>query len=275
VAALGFAIGHAVWPVAAPAAEPPRRVVSLHVCADQLVLALADRNQIAAITRIARDPAWSVMAEAAREAPAIAGTAEEVVALAPDLVFAGPLSARATVRILRSLGYRLVDLELVHDFPGIRAQVREVAAALGHPGRGERMVAEIDARLAGELGEKPAGRRLAVVYQANGFTPGRGSLADAVLDAAGLDNLAARLGFGTLGQLPLERLVEAAPEVIVTGSDRRAPAVGYGILSHRALRRLDPPPRFVEIPDRLWTCGAWFTADAVALLRRAIAGSAP
>jgi iron complex transport system substrate-binding protein len=137
------------------------------------------------------------------------------------------------------------------------------------------MVAEIDARLAGEFGEKPTTRRLAIVYQANGFTPGRGSLADEVLNAAGFDNLAARLGFGSLGQLPLERLIEAAPEVIVIGAARRAPAVGYGLLSHRALRQLDPPPRFVEVPDRLWTCGGWFTADAVALLRRAVAEPVP
>jgi iron complex transport system substrate-binding protein len=254
----------------ATAAAVPQRVVSLHLCADQLMLKLADRSQIAAVTRIASQPAYSVVAEEAAGIPAIAGTAEEVVAFAPDLVFAGPLSARSTVRILRSLGYRLIDLDLVQDFAGIRRQVREVAAALGHPDRGERMVAGIDARLAAWPAPTPGERKLAIVYQANGFTPGPGSLAHEVLVAAGFENLSARLGLGSLGRLPLERLIASAPQVIVTNDTRRSPALAYGVLTHAALRHLDPPPRFVAMPERLWTCGGWFTAEAVTLLRRAV-----
>ena len=43
---------------------PPQRIVSLNLCADQLVLALADRGQIAGLTRNAAKPEMS--AEAAR-----------------------------------------------------------------------------------------------------------------------------------------------------------------------------------------------------------------
>jgi iron complex transport system substrate-binding protein len=259
-----------LWAATAHAA-PPQRVVSLHLCADQLMLKLADRGQIAAVTRIASEPAYSVMADEARGLPAITGTAEEVVSFRPDLVFAGPLSARSTVRILRSLGSRLIDLDLVQDFAGIRTQVREVAAALGHPDRGERMVAEIDAQLAALPAPQEARRPLAIVYQANGFTPGPGSLAHEVLIAAGLENLTARLGLGSLGRLPLEELIASAPQVIVTSDLRRSPALAYGVLTHSALRHLEPAPKFVAMPERLWTCGGWFTAEAVTHLRRAVA----
>jgi iron complex transport system substrate-binding protein len=271
------AVAMAAAAFAAPAAGArPQRVVSLHLCADQLMLKLADRDQIAAVTRIASEPAYSVMAEEARGLATVAGAAEEVVALEPDLVFAGPLSARATVRILRSLGYRLIDLDLVQDFPGIRTQVREVAAALGHPERGERLVAEVDAQIDARVGTLPAAegpRKLAIVYQANGFTPGPGSLAHEVLVAAGFENLTARLGLGSLGRLPLEELIASAPQVIVTSDLRRSPALAYGVLTHSALRHLRPAPTFVAMPERLWTCGGWFTAEAVTILRRAVAGS--
>ena len=45
--------------LAAPgdAADAPRRVVSFNVCADQLVLALAEPDQIAALSPNAADPA--------------------------------------------------------------------------------------------------------------------------------------------------------------------------------------------------------------------------
>jgi iron complex transport system substrate-binding protein len=235
------------------------------------MLKLADRDQIAAISYVARNPTYSEVADAAQDVPIIAGVAEEVVALEPDLVFAGPMSARNTARILRALGYRLIDLPLVQDFAGIRAQIREVAAALGYPERGERMVADIDARLAAAEPPVSRTRPLAIVYQANGFTPGPGSLAHEVLATAGFENLAARLGFGPLGRLPLERLIAERPDVIVAYAGRRAPALAYGMLAHPALRHLVPPPRVVEIPERLWTCGGWFTAEAVTMLRRAVA----
>ncbi len=50
----------------AVAADAPRRVVSFNVCADQLVIALADPGQIVALSPYARDPAISVVAEKAR-----------------------------------------------------------------------------------------------------------------------------------------------------------------------------------------------------------------
>ncbi|WP_204320163.1 hypothetical protein, partial [Klebsiella oxytoca] len=52
--------------VLAPAvAAAPRRVVSFNLCADQLVLALADPGQIAALSPYARNPAISAAAAAA------------------------------------------------------------------------------------------------------------------------------------------------------------------------------------------------------------------
>lgn len=42
----------------------PRRIVSLNLCTDQLVLALADRDAVRSVTWLARDPQSAVMAAA-------------------------------------------------------------------------------------------------------------------------------------------------------------------------------------------------------------------
>ena len=52
--------------IAAPAKAAPERIVSLNLCADQMLLALADRGQIAALSHLATDPGISAAAEAAR-----------------------------------------------------------------------------------------------------------------------------------------------------------------------------------------------------------------
>ena len=67
--------------------RPQPRIVSINPCVDAILMHVADAGQIAAISHYSKDPrATSIpMAQAARFA-ATSGTAEEVVALAPDLV---------------------------------------------------------------------------------------------------------------------------------------------------------------------------------------------
>lgn len=267
MAALAVAAFAASAACAAGAAhgEPPRRVASLHLCADQLLLALADRAQIASVTFLAAEPLASVMAEAAHGIPANRGKAEEIVALHPDLVLAGPFSARATVDLLRRLGLRVLDLPLATGFDEIRGQITLVADALGHPARGARLIAQLDARLRDVA--QPAIRPAAVLYQPGGFTARPGSLEDAVMTAAGLDNLAARLDRGS-GRVALETLVAAAPALLIVGGEAdHLPAQQVRLLAHPALAGLAAP--VVRIPAKLWTCGGWFTAGAVAMLAEA------
>src|SRR5690606_39297055 len=60
-------------------AAAPRRIVSINACADQLLLALADRQQILALTHYARDPNMSFYADRAQGLPTIRGDAEQVL----------------------------------------------------------------------------------------------------------------------------------------------------------------------------------------------------
>src|SRR3712207_9455612 len=64
-----FLIG-CLWGNSAAEAQPrPQKVTSLNLCADQLLLALADRQQIASLSRLARDASISFMAEQAAGLP--------------------------------------------------------------------------------------------------------------------------------------------------------------------------------------------------------------
>src|SRR5438105_6157104 len=130
---------------AAHAAEPPRRVVSFNQCGDQLVLALADPEQISGLSPYAADPALSAVADKARGFPRLDWQAESTIALGPDLVLIGENDRPVTQHILRSQGLRLYQIALIDDLDTARRQIVEVAALLGHPERGEKLLAEFDA----------------------------------------------------------------------------------------------------------------------------------
>lgn len=249
--------------LAAPAAAKPTRIVSLNLCTDQLVLQLADRSRIASLTFNAVDPDLSYMWEAARGLPVNRGRAEEILPLEPDLVLAYRFSATAAVQLLRRLGYTVHMFDLPQSLDGVRAQIRQVAELLGERARGEALVAELDAGL--KAARAPAGRRpLAAIYGPRATMPGSGTLTDAVLAAAGLENLGTRLGLAGVMQVPLETVLLAAPEVFVIEADYLGDSsLAAGFLRHPALAHLREAAEVVRVPQRLWFCGGPQLAEAV------------
>ena len=88
-------------------AEAPRRIVSFNVCADQLVVALAEPGQIAALSPHAINEVLSTVTDKARAYPRTGWTAESVVPFAPDLVLLGYSWDRSpTMQMMRALGLR-------------------------------------------------------------------------------------------------------------------------------------------------------------------------
>ena len=95
-AALAGVASPAAPRVAAPSA--PRRVVSLNPCLDAILVEVADRAQIAALSHYARQPQGSTIVAIARTLPETFESAEEVLMLRPDLVLASRHTALATRR---------------------------------------------------------------------------------------------------------------------------------------------------------------------------------
>ncbi len=242
---------------------PPERVVSMNLCTDQLAMLLGQPGQIAAISRIARDPVSSAYWREAEAYPVHSGSAEAIHAAAPDLVLAGAHDRAETLDLLRRLGHRIEVFPPAESFDEMRAQIRRMGALLGSEAAADAMIEAFDAGLATDGPEGPSPR--AALYYANGYTSGAGTLADDVLDAAGISNIAADLGRQGLTRLDLELLLLAEPDLLVTGQDYGSPALAQGILRHPALRASGA--RLVRIPDSLWTCGTPRVLDAVRQLR--------
>jgi iron complex transport system substrate-binding protein len=254
----------------APAgADAAPRFASLNVCADQLLLMLADREEIASLSYHGANPNFSHYWERARGLPVNRGQAEELLAREPTLVLGGTFSNPATQHLLDRLGTGVLPLDVPSDFAGIRAQTLAVAEALGHPERGRALVAEVDRRLAALEAGRPERRPLAAVYQENGITAGRGTLVDAVIEAAGYENLAARLGLSGYAALPLEDLVLHRPQLLITSVETSdAPSLARQTLDHPALEALARDAVQVTIPAALWVCPGPYTVEAAERLAR-------
>jgi len=242
----------------------PLRVVSMNLCTDQLLMLLADRDEIVSVSYLAVRPDLSVMTEQAQGLYLNHGQAEEIMRLKPDLVLAGVFSTRSTVFMLKKLGYRVEVLPVASDFSTIRANIRKVADLVGHPLRGEQLIAQFDKRLQVLKNKRPAKPVMAVFYRENGYTTGKNTLADAILKQAGFSNLAAQLGISGSGHLSLEELLMHPVDVLIKGR-RRSPdgSVAAAALLHPAYRYYAAQRKNISIDDALWICGTPFVLDAV------------
>jgi iron complex transport system substrate-binding protein len=130
--------------LAAPAAAaPPARVASLKLCTDELLLLLADPGQIATVTHLSQNPHEYAGWREARRYPKNDGSLVYVARGRVDLVLDMGGGPRDTARIADKLGIRLVTLPYPQSLADIEASVRTVAAALGRPSAGERVLTEM------------------------------------------------------------------------------------------------------------------------------------
>lgn len=250
------------------AAEPARaaqRVAALDQCADQYVIALVPTAEIVGVTpRADDDDAW--LRSRARGLPVRRPTAESMLAANPTVAVRYWGGDPRLVQALERRGTRVVQIDDATDFEGVRANVRRVAAAVGRPAAGARLIARMDADLAASAGAW-RGRR-ALYMTPSGFTAGADTLTDAVLRAAGLANAASSPGFSPVS---LERLVLNPPALVIKAffeavrTDRRGPGRG------RVMARLTSGRTGAALPGSLLTCPAWFATEA----SRRVAARAP
>lgn len=252
----------ALWLAAPPAlADVPARVVSINLCTDQFAMLLADPGQLVSVTHLATDPLMSSMVDEAAGYAVNRGQAEQVFLMQPDLVLAGTYTSVATVDLLRGLGVKVLQVPPVTSLADAAAQVRQVGTALGHPARAEAMAQTFEAEVAAlrVMGDKAT----AAFYFANGYTTGRGTLADEVIDLTGFSNMGAEAGVTGGGILPLERLVLADPQVVVTATPYPGASRSEEVLVHPALQALRGEVGAQTDAD--WVCG---TPHLVRAIRR-------
>src|SRR5690554_5674852 len=263
-----------LYALPAPAQEGPRRIASLNLCTDELVLRLAGRERIATLSYFAADPRWSPVAALATGLHLNRGGAEEVLARDPDLILSSRFSAGAAVAMLRRLGFEPVVLDFPATLEESYAQIRQVAALLGEPVRGEALIAAMrsDIEAAQQALQDMPADTLAVFYASNGYSHGAGTLRDDFLASLGWRNLAAEVGLQGPGRLPLEILLAARPDyLLVESRDVGGEHLAHRLLKHPAMRVFGAD-QVIELPDSLFQCAG---PSLAAAYRRLAAQLAP
>jgi iron complex transport system substrate-binding protein len=236
----------------------------MNLCLDSVLVELVPREHILALSQYSRDPWRSTIAAIAKDLPYTSETAEEVVALEPDLVIASRHSAIATRNALQRVGVRFELFSVPQSIEESVGQIRQLAALLQRPEQGEALIARIEAAIARARPALGGHTVTAAIYQPGGLSVGSGTVINELMEIAGLHNVAVDYGIADYRPLQLEQLVSARPEILLVGdTSRGAPTHAERVVHHRALHALESRMRREPFPARLLYCAGPTMIDAL------------
>lgn len=200
----------------------PRRIASLTLMTDEILLELVGAERLAAVTAMADDPGISNVA--GRIGPAVARltlNVERLLALAPDLVFLASWSDADSVRQLRDAGIAVYRVGSPRTIDAVRETIAEIGRVVGARQEAAALVRGMDealARVRSRLaGLRPEQRVRVLDYDPSGSSFGRGSSWDDIVRSAGCINAVGELAADPWGKVGLsqEALIGLDPDVIV------------------------------------------------------------
>lgn len=255
-----------IFSSAQPAAAAPMRIVSTFLCTDEYVFRLVPRGNIAALSFEAgdRNPVVSTIVDRVSGIPGIRPTAETVLNFKPDLVV---MYAGTNPRLhaqLAEIGMPILDVPWANSLSDIRHVTAMLANRLGERDRGDALLAQMDRELAAARAHAVHPPVTALLYEANGYAAA-GTVADELMQIAGLDDVAPKLGLNRANRIPLEAVVASAPELLIMNGDETVRnAEGNLLLHHPALATLKDKTLIAWRPLRALLCPGPWSADAAA-----------
>lgn len=251
------------------------RVISQAVGTDELLVALAEPEQILCLSGLSRNAQFSAVAEEAKRYPQfpLNADAEAVVKMSPTLVLFAFYSRAELIAQVRRAGVKVLIFQKFDTLEDSYANLRMLAAEIGAEAKAERIIAACEKRVAA-LRLALNGRRPVKVIAPStfGVIPGAESTFQDLCDHAGAENLASSLGkLKGHAAPPAESMITWPIEQLVVGANSKE----EGLSPFRSL----PPYRFmasvkegraVVLKPHLLSCVSHYRVDGYEALARAL-----
>lgn len=264
--------------IALARADPPvAHIVSQTVGTDELLLALAKPEQVAALSALSRESIYSAVATEAKGYPQLSRTAdvEFVLRYSPTLVLCADYSSAELVAQLRRAGVKVIVFYRYYSLEDAYGNLRLLAREVGPSAeaRAERIVADCESRVRA-LRERLRGVKPVRVIAPStyGIIPGDRSTFQDMCDHADAENLAHTLGhLHGHAPTPDEQVLSwPVEEVVVAGDDLPSALAPFRALPPFKFMAAVSEGRAVLIKPWQLSCVTHHRVDAYEDLARAL-----
>jgi len=239
--------------VAQTGSIPAARIISTNICIDTLLVALADRATITALSPLAADRRFSTIADKAAGIPAVKFTAEDIYRLKPTIVFVSNFASPRTRAALTKLGITVVAVNYARSIDDIKANILSMGQTLGTEDTAWRLIAALETAATNRRLPRPLS---ALQYSRDKFTHGTHSLIADIISKAGFTRPDRLTGsaYGTF--LSSEEVLIATPDLLVL--DKFTAYDSYNLKGDYLGfdRNSAQQGQTAFIDTKLWSCGS-------------------
>lgn len=210
----------------APAAEGwqapcPKSIISLTLASDEILVDIVDdRKKIAALTYFSTDPLISNVVEKARGIPQVRANLEQVIAKSPDLVIVAGHTNPNIRAHLEAAGIMVLVLHEIVSLESIKRNIKILGEAVCEETAAKSLVESMERQIADARAKIPPQAKAPTVlfYGAPGFTVGKRSTINDIIENSGAINLPARTGLTGHSNISTEYVIQNNPDLVLTSS---------------------------------------------------------
>lgn len=198
----------------------PKRIVTLSIYTDQIVLGLVNTGRMAAVNNYLDDPKESNIVEKAKKIKYKVknpGT-EEMLSWQPDLIIASLWTPMEQITAYKDLGIPVIVCNRGSNYKEVQECVRIIAAAVDEKEKGQQMLARMDEEMAKTkaLIDKipPDKKKRVMLLSVMTDFGGEGSSFDDMCKYAGLINTMTEAGLKNGQTLTKEMIIKCNPDII-------------------------------------------------------------
>lgn len=260
----------------------PQRIVSLTLGTDEILVDLVEPERIAALTYLADDRGISFVTDKSKQVKnkIRSNSAEEILALKPDLVLIADWWGLDMLQTLRDMGVPVYVYKTPYTVSDIKNTIREVGLVVGEPQRAENVIDVFDDKIKNveiKAAKIPTTERKRVIALTgkDGFGT-KGSLYDDMCKYAGVANCLSEDTGSKFNGLPKERILQLNPDCILVTvwdangmmkSQTKEEIIGdEGLKPVKAVQNDD----VVAISGKCVFCVSQYSADSIEILAKGV-----
>ena len=241
--------------------------MSIDFCADQYLLALAERSEIQAVSFEAMGP-QSYYGARAKGLETVTGAMEEILLMRPNMVLRTWKGGPRAKDIMDAAGISSFQPPYAYSLASNFETLLAVGEKIGKRQEAEALVAARKSSLAG-LRANPRSPLRALYMTPSGFTAGTGTFVDDIIKLAGFDTVAEDADIRSWALVPLEKMVVSPPDFIVAAffGDSDVHVSHWSSGRHGVSKRLIANLPTIHIPSHYLSCSGAFAVEAAEFIR--------
>jgi iron complex transport system substrate-binding protein len=198
----------------------PSKIASISLCTDEILLSIADKNNILALSSLSDDEGISCVSKEASDIEIkLSSEVEKIVESSPDLIFVPDWSEAAFIEQLKDANITVFIYKTPGTISDVKELIQNIATTIDEKESGTELISWMDEKTISvdeKLKDLEDSEKVSVMsLDSSNYTYGKGTSFDEICEKAHVLNSASEAGMESWAEINKEKIIEINPELII------------------------------------------------------------